>query len=169
MPFVILSNKPISPLSGRVKNEMTMQTIYHMLTLNGVSAKDIIEAASTEHGLAAWWTTGTRQRESDGIFEFHFSDDYHKEFKLDGVGETNAKLTCTAAHPEWINTSIEFDIEPVENGALNLHFRHTGWGDQTEMYGRCSYHWALYLKSLEAYLTTGQGQPTSYELSQTTA
>ena len=138
-----------------------MNTIYQVLQLKGVEVEHLLKAISSEEGFRSWWTTGTHMS-GDGVFEFRFSPDYHKVFRASTVEARKRSYLCTGGAPEWIGTRMEFEIEPGEEGCVKLHFRHTGWKEQSELFGICSYHWALYLWSLEKYLRTGKGEPTEY-------
>jgi uncharacterized protein YndB with AHSA1/START domain len=66
-------------------------------------------------------------------------------------------LVCEVA-PDWVGTSITFDLEPVGAGT-DLHFRHHGLNPGLECFEQCHAGWTHYLASLVDYVDRGAGQP----------
>lgn len=146
-------------LTSLDKQTENMETIYHLLDV-ALDKKDaLIKAISTVDGFAGWWTTKTEQVEP-GKIRFHFPGHYYKDFKaIENKGD-HFVYECLDATPEWKGTRFSFKLIK-DNDKMMIHFRHSGWKDQTPMFGICSYHWALYMKSLRDYIETGKGQPTA--------
>ncbi len=60
--------------------------------------------------------------------------------------------------PDWVGTSISFDITSTETGGTSLRFRHIGL-IQLEFVDVCTVAWPHYLRSLVAYVDHGVGSP----------
>jgi hypothetical protein len=57
--------------------------------------------------------------------------------------------------PDWVGTTIAFDLSSTENGGTTLHFRHAGLVPQLACYEQCSNDWGNFLRSsLFSYLET---------------
>lgn len=133
-----------------------MPDINHLVRISAEADK-VFKAISTKEGLQNWWTPKVEFKGES--INFHFEEDYHKTMK---VGTKRAKehieWYCTGGHSEWIGTTITMDLEPSEKETL-LYFSHYNWLRGSEMFGQCSYQWAMFLRSLKNYCETGQGQP----------
>ena len=109
-------------------------------------------ALTTTEGLSSWWTEC--RKGDNGNWVFTFPNDYVKEFEIVQEGNQQVKWKCVSATEEWMDTEVQFDIE--ERGEeLYIHFRHKGWEHQSELFGICNFHWALYLKQLKSYVENG--------------
>ena len=60
--------------------------------------------------------------------------------------------------PEWIGTTIVFDVTPAGDGT-ELRFRHHGLTPQLECFDMCDAGWTHYLTSLVDYVDRGAGHP----------
>ncbi len=135
-----------------------METIYHLLDVPAEKAGFLRNAISTAAGFSGWWTSKTEQPEP-GILRFNFPGNYHKDFKVLKKEANEFEYECVDATPEWKGTRFSFKLME-DNGKIIIHFRHSGWKDQTPMFGICNFHWALYMKSLKDLVETGTGNPT---------
>jgi uncharacterized protein YndB with AHSA1/START domain len=66
-------------------------------------------------------------------------------------------LICEAA-PDWVGTSITFDLEPGGAGT-SLRFHHHGLNPGLECYEICQAGWTRHLASLVDYVDRGVGSP----------
>jgi hypothetical protein len=66
-------------------------------------------------------------------------------------------LVCEPV-PDWVGTSITFDLEAVGAGT-ELHFRHHGLNPGLECFEMCNAGWARHLASLVNCVDRGAGSP----------
>jgi uncharacterized protein YndB with AHSA1/START domain len=66
--------------------------------------------------------------------------------------------TATAHAPEWLGTTMEFDIIPAGTGT-ELRFRHAGLTPQLRCWDDCFAGWTYFMASLETFAETGNGTP----------
>ena len=72
-------------------------------------------------------------------------------------------LKFTEIKDEWTGTTITFDITE-RDGRTQLRFTHDGLVPAYECYDLCTNAWSGYINgSLRDLITTGAGQPNSYE------
>ena len=68
-------------------------------------------------------------------------------------------LVCEAA-PDWVGTSITFDLGPVGTGTgTELRFHHHGLNPGLECFEMCQAGWTRHLASLVDYVDRGAGRP----------
>lgn len=137
-----------------------MATIYHRVKIRTDKISKVYDSITTEEGLRNWWTEHTEVKPEVGsIATFRFTPDYHKEMRIDQlVKDKQVAWSCVHGDKEWVNTKLTFDLKQ-DGEFVVVDFRHSHWNEQTEMFGRCSFHWALYMKSLKDLVETGTGQP----------
>lgn len=138
-----------------------MATIIHKTVIKCLPKK-LFEAVRTTNGLKNWWVDDSF---SEGIlngkaqFKFHTAG-VTFTMKITELVENNLLVwTCEGNIDEWKNTRISFEINEHELGCV-LTFKHSEWESTEDDFGSCSFHWALYLKSLKSYLEDGKGNPT---------
>jgi len=135
-----------------------MPNIRHMVTIDASPGK-VYDAVSTRNGFAAWWTTEVDEKPGENKFQLYFGPDYFKELhQVEVLANHKARYKVLAGNPQWLKTEIIFEIRPAGH-ASKLFFEHNGWKDYTDLYSQCSYDWALYLRSLKAFVETGTGKP----------
>lgn len=135
-----------------------METIFHLFDVKKENRQKLLNALSTREGLSSWWTTHTEQPQ-ENMWRFHFGNDYHKDFEVEDQSDNHFKWKCEEGAPDWIDTLITFDLEE-KNDKIVVKFRHSGWKEQNDNFGLCSFHWALYMKSLQELVEKGTGNPT---------
>jgi uncharacterized protein YndB with AHSA1/START domain len=122
----------------------------------------VIAALRTVEGITDWWGPTTGSAEIGGTFEVSFQE--HKQVIVLHVEESEEGLVVwtvkeTPRTPEWVGTSIAFDVAASRDGST-LHFRHHGLTPQLECFDMCHAGWTHYLGSLVSYVDTGEGQPS---------
>lgn len=139
-----------------------MHAILHTLAIQG-SPGQVYAAITEEDGLKGWWTRFARAKsELAHVNEFGFNaGQFVFRMRVEELDEDkHVKWTCLGGHPEWENTTVEFDIEPNPNGdGVLLHFAHRGWRREDGVLPHCSYDWAQYLRSLRMLIEKGKGTP----------
>lgn len=147
-----------------------MPDILHQLVIDG-PAPAVYRALTEPDGLAAWWTTDVdAEPELGSVASFGF-DGRSTLFKMkieDLTPNEFVRWHCVGGHPEWEHTEITFDLTELsgnggESGAGRtvLYFAHRGWESTDGILAMCSFDWARYLTSLQAYVETGTGSPHS--------
>jgi uncharacterized protein YndB with AHSA1/START domain len=142
-----------------------MADIIHRIGIKA-PAEQVYKAISTIKGLSGWWTEKVEGDEQQGgKISFHFQTK---------TGETLGSMTmevqklapsteiqwrCIDGPPEWIGTSISFELSE-QDGQTILLFGHRNWKDPVEFMAHCSMKWAVFLLSLREYVETGKGKPS---------
>ena len=114
-----------------------MSEIRHLISIEAPPEKTFA-ALATSKGLSSWWTADSKADETvGGKAEFGFD---HKSviFRM-----TIEKLepgrqvvwTCHGDNPEWVGTTLTWNIEPNDGGSL-LRFTQSGWKQMTDMVAR---------------------------------
>ena len=142
----------------KLLKESTTKSIYHRLLIKAPVEK-VYEAITTQKGLSGWWTPETIAKSEVGsIMKFSFSD-YQKEIKIEELKPySKVRWLCLKAFPEWIGTTLTFELEPHAKGSV-LFFHHDGWKEYSNEFASCSYDWALFFRSLKFLCETGKGFP----------
>lgn len=120
----------------------------------------VYSALTTQIGLGAVWTEELIVKPELGfINEFGFGDEETTKMKVIELSHNKRILwKCTASDPEWIGTSISFDLTE-KNGITSVILKHFDWQELTEFYQWCNYNWAMFLLSLKGYCEDGEGTP----------
>jgi uncharacterized protein YndB with AHSA1/START domain len=121
-----------------------MEAIKHQVTVSAPS-KTIYGLVATKAGIRKWltkadgWRIEGEENTGDSLL-FYFHDRHHemKILKLDR--EKEVAWECIAGHPEWLGTTVFFNIERKGEQCI-LQFEHSGWIEQTEFYYRCNMVW----------------------------
>jgi uncharacterized protein YndB with AHSA1/START domain len=125
----------------------------------------VLAALQTVEGITDWWGPTTGSAEAGGTFEVSFQEHgqvigLHVE--PSDAGRVVWTVEKTPLTPEWVGTTIVFDVAASGDGAT-LHFRHHGLTPQLECYDMCHSGWTHYLASLVSYVDAGEGQPSRNE------
>lgn len=140
-------------------SEGTTKSIYHRLLIEAPVEK-VYEAITTQKGLAGWWTPDTTAEAEVGrILRFGFGPDYFKNMEVTDLKPYSfVKWRCINAFEDWIGTTLTFELEPHQKGAVLL-FHHDGWKSYSSEFASCSFDWALFFRSLKFLCETGKGFP----------
>jgi uncharacterized protein YndB with AHSA1/START domain len=119
----------------------------------------LYEAITTQKGLAAWWTPGTKaEPRVGGVNEFKF-DGTTVKFQVEALEPLHRVVWSTVEVPsDWDGTQVTFDLTP-DGDVVYLRFSHTGFASTDGGFGMTSYSWAQYLRSIKMLLETGRGEP----------
>jgi uncharacterized protein YndB with AHSA1/START domain len=143
-----------------------MPDIMHLIKINA-SAEQVYRALTTSEGIRNWWT---RDADLDstvgGEGEFRFGSYGGTHITRVSVVELIPSLrvvwkTTASFRPEWVDTTITFDLRADKNGTSIL-FAHRGFQQADDSYALCTTGWGYYLVSLQQYLQTGEGAPSPY-------
>jgi uncharacterized protein YndB with AHSA1/START domain len=136
------------------------------------SPEMVFDALTTVTGLASWWTAVTGSGTQGGELRFVFSGAAHVEglmlaeepllIRVDTARRPSevrwTVLECVLL-PDWVGTSLHFELAPQGNGGCALRFRHQGVTPRLENYAAYASAWGDHLASLHAYVETGHGHP----------
>ncbi len=135
-----------------------MSSIEHFQIVNS-PVQNVYEVLTTEKGLSEIWTNDLIfNNEIGAINVFRFGERDESKIRVEEL-IVNKKVVwkCIESdEPEWINTTISFDLEE-NNEKTEIIFRHTNWQDITTCYRSCNYNWAIFLYSLKQYCEEGKG------------
>lgn len=142
-----------------------MSDIVHDFPINATPAA-VFAAISTPRGLDHWWTLRSSGRASLGAtYELDFGPEYHWEARVSECREDEViEWQMTVAMPDWVGTSVRFDLRESVGGATQVRFAHRGWAEESEHYRISSFCWAMYLRILRRYLEYGEIVPYAQRL-----
>jgi uncharacterized protein YndB with AHSA1/START domain len=143
---------------------MATREIWHEILFNA-SASEVYEAATDTKKLAHWWTTDTRGESQIGKkLEFWFGGMCQPmEVTALKPGELVGWHAKEGGAPGWANTQIEFKIFRDQEKTF-LHFRHSNWREDANLFPHCSMGWAIFLLSMKEFVETGKGRPFPYDM-----
>jgi uncharacterized protein YndB with AHSA1/START domain len=125
----------------------------------------VLAALRTPEAVTDWWGPAEGSAEVGGTFEVSFLG--HRQVIVLQVepaeeGQVVWHVEQTPLTPEWVGTTIVFDVRASGDGSV-LHFRHHGLTPQLECFDMCHEGWTHYLGSLVSYVDTGTGQPSRHD------
>ena len=149
-----------------------MATIRHQVWIDAPVAR-VFDGIATAEALSRWWAPHTSTSTDAGTVLAHGAGSEHGEVKLLVAESVSGKSVewevISRGHPAkspasaWTGTRIRFDLSERENpGAWRgiesssshlavLEFRHSGWDEESEYFGFCSYAWAEVLGLLKQW------------------
>jgi len=149
--------------------EINMAAIYHQVWINAPLAT-VYQAISTLEGIVSWWGPHKSTKTDTGLVVEHDPGPAHGvvRFKvLDTVQDKRVEWEFISTHPNtspasaWTGTHVIWEISQRDNVvALSgfgkdgdriaiLDFRHSGWDQNSEYLGFCSFAWAMVLQKLK--------------------
>ncbi|QJC52076.1 SRPBCC domain-containing protein [Paenibacillus albicereus] len=136
-----------------------MANIEHLQTIR-VPASAVYEALTTAKGLSEVWTDELIvTNEIGSVMEFLFGGKGLTKMRVEElVMDTKVIWQCVDSDPEWIGTTISFELEE-KNGKTTVLLRQLNWKEVTAFYRACNYNWAMFLYSLKLYCEEGEGLP----------
>jgi uncharacterized protein YndB with AHSA1/START domain len=141
-----------------------MPSIHFRRTVDA-APDDVYRALATQEGLAGNWTDQLDVPEATGATaRFGFGPDWAMvlEVRIDALEPGRRVVwTPTGGFDGWIGTTIEWELEPAEDGGTVVHFRHTGWPEAAadgEM-AMCGYTWAMIIDRLAGQVAGGERAP----------
>ncbi len=135
--------------------------LMHSVTIAADAAK-IYEAISTGKGLANFWTKDSQAEPRVGsIAKFGFGGP-RLELKVEEIQPS--KLVRWSSHdgfPQWVGTTITWEIGRAENGGSEVIFSHSGWPAELPQADLASvnYTWGRVVGRLKKYMETGEPVP----------
>lgn len=135
--------------------------LMHSVTI-AADADKIYEAISTGKGLASFWTRDSQAEPKVGsIAKFGFGGP-SLELKVDELKPGSVvRWSGHSGFPEWVGTTITWDIGRAENGGSEVKFSHDGWPSDLPQADLASvnYTWGRIVGRLKRYMETGEAVP----------
>jgi uncharacterized protein YndB with AHSA1/START domain len=125
----------------------------------------VLAALRTPEGVTDWWGPAEGSADVGGTFEVSFRSHQQVivlQVEPAGEGQVVWSVRETPRTPEWVGTTIVFEVTPAAAGST-LHFRHRGLTPELECFDMCHEGWTHYLASLVSYVETGAGQPSRHD------
>ena len=125
------------------------------------AAPDAVFSALTDvEALTGWWTPAAGGANAGETLRFLMGDT-EAVMRVDEADRPSrvcwSVLVCEVA-PDWVGTSITFDLEQVGAGT-ELRFQHHGLNPSLECFELCNAGWTRHLASLVDYVDHGAGSP----------
>src|SRR5580692_13069044 len=120
----------------------------------------VLAALRTPEAVTDWWGPAEGVAEVGGTFEVSFLNRRQVivlHVEPSEAGQVVWSVRDTPLTPEWVGTTIVFDVTATAEGAATLHFRHEGLTPQLECFEMCHEGWTHYLASLVSFVDTGVG------------
>lgn len=122
----------------------------------------VFDALTTPSGLAGWWCSNVSGNGlAGGELTFLF-DGAPLVMRVDEAERPSMVRWTTLVSeplPDWVGTTVSFEISPDDDGGSRVRFRHAGLTPQLDCFDFCAHQWAGYLASLAGYVDSGQGCP----------
>jgi uncharacterized protein YndB with AHSA1/START domain len=137
--------------------EVFMPDILHLVRFEAPSST-VYAALTTPDGVRSWWTAHANlDGKVGGAGEFRFyGGEKITRVRIDEL-EPPRRVSWTVVdsfRPEWIGTTIIFDLRPTEEGT-ELRFAQRGYPAADDNYAVCTSGWGIYFSRLPQHLETG--------------
>ena len=120
----------------------------------------VFAAVSAPALLDEWWTLRSSGEPATGsTYDLDFGPGYQWQAVVTrSVPQSAFELTLTRADPDWLGTTVGFELSPAGSGT-RVRFPHRGWPDANDHYRTSCHCWALYLRILRRHLEHGESVP----------
>jgi hypothetical protein len=125
-------------------------------------AKAAYDTVATSEGISGWWNNHTEGPDGVGsTMKITFPDapaTFDFEVTEEVPGERVA-WRCLAGPPEWVGTTLSFDVQTDADGNTSVLFSHDGWGSTEDSFPFIAYSWAQMLPRLKKLAETRERDP----------
>ena len=125
------------------------------------AAPDAVFSALTDiDALTGWWTPAGGGATAGETLRFLMGDQevVMRVEQADRPSHVRWDVLVCEPAPDWVGTSITYDLEPVAAGT-ELRFHHHGLNPSLECFEMCQAGWTRHLASLVDYVDRGAGNP----------
>jgi hypothetical protein len=125
-------------------------------------AKTAYDTLATTEGINGWWSNHTEGPNGVGsTIKVAFPDaPITFDFEVtEEASDRRVEWRCLSGPPEWVGTTISFDIQKNDDGDTSLLFSHAGWATTEESFPFIAYSWAQILPRLKGLAETGKREP----------
>jgi len=122
----------------------------------------VFAALSTLDGLAGWWMPDVSGSPAPGGELTWRFDGEHVTMRVVHVQPPSLvvwRCVESTRFPEWVGTSVWFDLRPRDSSSTIINFRHVGLHPTCDCYGICSGGWDHYVRSLASFASGRGGHP----------
>ena len=124
--------------------------------------KSAYENLTTSEGVTGWWSNRTEGPDGVGsTMKIAFPDapiTFDFEVAEESPGE-RVEWRCLAGPPEWIGTTVTFDIQSGDDGNTSVLFGHGGWATTEDSFPFIAYSWAQILARFKKLTDSGTREP----------
>ena len=135
--------------------------LMHMVLIDA-DAKKIYEALTTGDGLSSFWTADSHAEPKVGsISKFGFGGP-SLEMKVEELKPGKAVRWSThGGFPDWVGTTVTWEIKPAEHGGNEVWFNHDGWRNELPAgeLASVNYTWGRIVGRLKRHAETGERVP----------
>lgn len=123
--------------------------------------KVIHDVLATSEGVNGWWSNHTEGPAGVGSTLKVAFPDAPITFDFEVAEETGSRVAwrCLAGPPEWIGTTVSFDVQSDSEGSTSVLFAHDGWATTEESFPFIAYSWAQILPRLKELSESGKPRP----------
>ena len=110
----------------------------------------VFDALTSADAITSWWAPATGSGVAGGEITLMFGG---QEVRIRVEEADRPARVCwtvliSVPLPDWVGTTITFDIVPARDCTTALHFTHHGLTPQLECFSMCRAGWTQYLASL---------------------
>ena len=135
-----------------------MTDLHHEVTIEA-PAERVFAALTTAAGLKAWWTADSAiDPRLGGAAEFGFMDrSVVFRMRIDAF-EPGRRLewSCVGGPPDWLGTTVRFDLVPGESGGTKVSFLHADSRTAPAIVARRNTTWGCLMGQLKCHV---EGKP----------
>jgi uncharacterized protein YndB with AHSA1/START domain len=123
--------------------------------------KTVYDNLVTSEGVNGWWSNHTEGPAGVGSTMKVAFPDAPMTFDFEVIEETGQRVAwrCLAGPPEWIGTTVSFDVQTDGDGATSVLFAHDGWATTDESFPFIAYSWAQILPRLKKLSESKEAAP----------
>jgi uncharacterized protein YndB with AHSA1/START domain len=125
------------------------------------AAPDAVFSALTDiDALTGWWTPAAGGGGAGETLRFLMGDQevVMQVEEADRPSQVCWNVLVCEPVPDWVGTSITFDLEPVGAGTV-LRFHHHGLNPGLDCFDMCQAGWTRHLASFVDFVERGEGSP----------
>lgn len=134
-----------------------MPDIMHQISFEAAPEK-VFAALTTTEGVRVWWTADADldgEVGGGGAFRFYGGSKVTRIHIDELVPPRRVAWTVVDSfRPEWVGTTITFDLRSSESGT-ELLFAQRGYPEADENYAVCTTGWGIYFNRLQQHLGAG--------------
>jgi hypothetical protein len=122
----------------------------------------VYDALATSAGVNGWWSNHTDGPHGVGSTMKVAFPDAPITFDFEVVEEKAGERVgwrCVAGPPEWMGTTVGFDVQTDDEANTSVLFAHDGWATTEESFPFIAYSWAQILPRLKKLVETGERDP----------
>jgi hypothetical protein len=124
--------------------------------------KTIYEGVATSEGVNGWWSDRTEGLDGLGTTMKVAIPDAPITFDFEVTEEVPGERVawrCLSGPPEWVGTTVSFDVQTDADGNNSVLFAQDGWATTEESFPFIAFSWAQILPRLKKLAESGERDP----------